>query len=91
MFDEVFNNGLMIWIDDLLGYDDSDEGLLALLKKVLSICATKGLKLTPKKCKFYLREALWCGRVVLGEGVRHDPARITALANISPPTTGQEL
>ncbi|KAG6615409.1 uncharacterized protein IUM83_04906 [Phytophthora cinnamomi] len=48
MFAEVFNNGLMIWIDDLLGYEDSDEGLLVLLKKVLTICADKGLKLNPK-------------------------------------------
>ncbi|GMF34348.1 unnamed protein product [Phytophthora lilii] len=68
MFDELFNNGLVIWIDDLLGYTDSDEGLLELLKNVLTICQTKGLKLNPKKCKFYLREALWCGRVVSGEG-----------------------
>ncbi|GMF13375.1 unnamed protein product [Phytophthora lilii] len=87
----IFNNGLIICIDDLLGYTDSDEGLLELLKKVLTICQTKGLKLNPKKGKFYLREALWCGRVVSGEGVRHDPARISALSNLPAPATGQEL
>ncbi|OWZ02136.1 LOW QUALITY PROTEIN: hypothetical protein PHMEG_00026351, partial [Phytophthora megakarya] len=91
MFAELFNNGLMIWIDDLLGYQKSDQELLALLKKVLAICEEKGLKLNPKKCSFYLREALWCGRVVSGEGVRHDPARIDALTNLPEPTTGQEL
>ncbi|KAG3073353.1 hypothetical protein PI124_g23646 [Phytophthora idaei] len=64
---EVFNKGLLIWIDNLLGYEKSDEGLLILLKKVLAICAEKGLKLNPQKCSFYLREALWCGRIVSGE------------------------
>ncbi|KAG3221618.1 hypothetical protein PC129_g7651 [Phytophthora cactorum] len=91
MFSEVFNKGLLIWIDDLLGYEKSDEGLLILLKKVLTICAEKGLKLNPKKCSFYLLEALWCGRIVSGEGVRHDPARLTALTNLPLPSTGQDL
>ncbi|OWZ12899.1 Retrotransposon protein, Ty3-gypsy subclass [Phytophthora megakarya] len=63
----------MIWIDDLLGYGKSDEGLLALLKKMLMTCADKGLKPNPKKCSFYLREGLWCDRLISGEGVRHDP------------------
>ncbi|KAG3231289.1 hypothetical protein PI124_g23616 [Phytophthora idaei] len=91
MFSEVFDKGLLIWIDDLLGYEKSDEGLLILLKKVLTICAEKGLKLNPKKCSFYLREALWCGRIVSGEGVRHDPARLTALTSLPLPSTGQDL
>lgn len=91
MFAEVFNDGLMIWIDDLLGYEDGDERLLVLLKKVLQICADKGLKLNGKKCSFYLREALWCGRVVSRKGVRYDLARIDALTKLPAPTTGQEL
>ncbi|KAG2950455.1 hypothetical protein PC117_g4442 [Phytophthora cactorum] len=91
MFSEVLNKGLLIWIDDLLGYGKSNEGLLILLKKVLTICAEKGLKLNPKKCSFYLREALWCGRIVSGDGVRHDPARLTALTSLLLPSTDQDL
>jgi len=91
MFAEVFYKGLLIWIDDLLGYHQTEEGLLQLLVKVLSICAGKGLKLNPSKCSFSLREALWCGRMVSEHGVRHDPARIDALMSLPPPTTGQEL
>lgn len=49
MFSEVFNNGLLIWIYDLLGYNDTDEGILALLKKVLTICANKDLKENSKR------------------------------------------
>ncbi|ETO66354.1 hypothetical protein F444_16481 [Phytophthora nicotianae P1976] len=91
MFAEMFNNGLLIWIDDLLGYEKDDMGRLQLLVRVLEICADKGLKLSPSKCAFYLREALWCGCVVSGEGVRHDPARIEALVRLPPPSTGNEL
>ncbi|POM71911.1 Hypothetical protein PHPALM_11460 [Phytophthora palmivora] len=91
MFAEVFNNDLLIWIDDLLGYEANDEQLLKLLVHILNFCASKGLKLNPTKCAFYLREALWCGRVVSGEGVKHDPARIEALMSLPPPTLGSEL
>ncbi|KAJ8574644.1 hypothetical protein ON010_g4571 [Phytophthora cinnamomi] len=68
-----------------------DMALLALLKKVLTIGAEKDLKLNPKKCRFYLREALWCGRVISGEGIRHDPTRIDALTKLPAPTIAQEL
>ncbi|KAF4029245.1 hypothetical protein GN244_ATG19049 [Phytophthora infestans] len=36
-------------------------------------------------------QALWCGRILSGDGVRHDPASVEALTNLQPPTTGQEL
>ncbi|OWZ07111.1 hypothetical protein PHMEG_00020540 [Phytophthora megakarya] len=45
----------------------------------------------PKKCKVFLTEAPWSGRVVSAHGVRHDPARIEALRQRSSPSTGQEL
>lgn len=92
MFEELFNEGLLIWID-LLGYADGDDGLLRILTRVLEICAAKGLKLNPEKCALYLREALWCGRIIYGDNVHHDPARIDALTHLPPPppATGQEL
>ncbi|POM66566.1 Hypothetical protein PHPALM_17552 [Phytophthora palmivora] len=34
---------------------------------------------------------LWCGRVVSGEGVKHDPARIDALKGFPLPSLGNEL
>ena len=53
MFADFLYQGQLIWLDDLLGYEKAEEGLLALLSKVLDVCAQKGLKLNPKKCSFY--------------------------------------
>ncbi|OWZ13041.1 Retrotransposon protein, Ty3-gypsy subclass [Phytophthora megakarya] len=47
MFAEDFNQDLLIWIDDLLSYDDTDEGRLVLLKTVLNIWKVKELTLNP--------------------------------------------
>ncbi|GMF45200.1 unnamed protein product [Phytophthora fragariaefolia] len=91
MFEEVHNKSLLIWIDDLLGYSSTAEGLLALLRKVIMICVKRGLKLNPRKCKVFMREAKWCGRVVSGDSVKYDPERIAALQALSSPVTGQQL
>ncbi|ETV95821.1 hypothetical protein H310_10866 [Aphanomyces invadans] len=48
---------LLAWLDDLLGYETSPAGLLRALAEVLEVCAVKGLKLHPKKCQFFVREA----------------------------------
>ncbi|OWY98815.1 hypothetical protein PHMEG_00030322 [Phytophthora megakarya] len=65
MYEEYLYKGLLIWLDDLLGYEKSEEGLPKLLRGVL-------------KCSFYLRETKWRGRVISKRGVRHDPGRIRA-------------
>lgn len=64
---------------------------MLLLEKVLSICAEKGLELSPPKFSFNPKEVLWYDRVMAGENVRHDSARITALSSLPASTTRQEL
>ena len=53
MLEDVLYKGLLVWLDDLLGYEKTEAGLLQLLAKVLERCAQKGLKLNPKKCAFF--------------------------------------
>ncbi|KAE9325268.1 hypothetical protein PF008_g16908 [Phytophthora fragariae] len=47
MFEEFLYNGLLIWLDGLIGYAKSEEGLLKLLWGVLKVCATIGLGIEP--------------------------------------------
>ncbi|KAF0722457.1 hypothetical protein Ae201684_018400 [Aphanomyces euteiches] len=91
MFLGLLYHRLLAWLDDLLGYHQNQDGLLKVLNDVLAICADKGLKMHPKKCQFFVKEAKRCGRIISGKGVRHDPARVEALQQLSPPKTGAEL
>ena len=91
IFDEVLYKGLLIWLDDLLGYAKTPEDHLQLLRRVLAICAENGLKLNPKKCCFYQTEAKWCGKIISKAGVCHAPERIRALQELPRPTKGNEL
>nr|CCA25477.1 PREDICTED: similar to OSJNBa0011F23.1 putative [Albugo laibachii Nc14] len=91
MFEKELYKGLLVWLDDLLGYGDSDEGLLALLTRILIICKAKHLELYPKKCEFWKKEALWCGRIVSRKKFRQVPERVCALAQLPSPSAGDEL
>ena len=91
MFIDLLYQGLLIWLDDLLGYENSESQLLKLLEKVLKICQQRGLKLNPKKCSFFKKEAKCCGRIISSQGVAHDPEQIKALQDLPAPSSGKDL
>lgn len=70
---------------------DSEENLLTLLDKVLEWCERFGLKQHAKKCRFFLREVVWCGLVNSAEGVKHSPDRVQGLVEMSPSSNAAEL
>jgi len=84
-------HGLLGWLVDLLGYAPTFEALLAILDRVLTTCAARGLKLHVGKCEFWMREAEWCGRVVSSAGVAHSPSRIQGLCDLEAPATAADL
>ena len=43
------------------------------------------------KCKFFLREATWCGKVVSANGIAHCPSRVAGLRAMSAPRTAADL
>ena len=91
MFSGQLYKCLLAWLDDLLGYHKTPTGLLTALAEVLEVCASKGLKLHPNKCQFFVKEAKWCGRIISGTGVKHDPVRVEALQSLPAPKTGADL
>ena len=88
---DLVYNGVLIWIDDLLLYSDSDEGLLHLLKRVLQRLNDAGIKLHPNKCLLYQTEVVWCGRVISETGVRFAPEKVQALMAMPLPKTVLDL
>ncbi|KAF0704037.1 hypothetical protein AaE_015135 [Aphanomyces astaci] len=77
MFQDELYRSLLIWLDHLLGYDKSKEGLLASLERVLVMCESRGLKLNPKKCRSQARPQTHQG--VARSEVAGDRARFTAI------------
>ncbi|OWZ00608.1 hypothetical protein PHMEG_00028159 [Phytophthora megakarya] len=82
---------LLIWIDDLFLYAEGIETYLENLNELFSLMDHFGLKLSVKKSQLYQKEVKWCGRLIDGNDVRHDPDRINTLRSIPYPTTAGEL
>eukprot|EP00644_Phytophthora_capsici_P014120 jgi/Phyca11/99271/e_gw1.3.1308.1 len=90
-FASLLYDHLLIWIDDLLLYAKDIDGYLDKLEEMLSLMDHFGLKLSAKKTSLYQTEVKWCGRIISGEGVRHDPNRIDSLRTLPYPRTAGEL
>ena len=82
---------LLIWIDDLLAHAAGSDALLSILETIFGLCRQFRLKLNASRCRFFLREAKYCGRLYSAKGVRHDPGRIDALLRMPQPTTAAHL
>ncbi|KAE8907373.1 hypothetical protein PF003_g8128 [Phytophthora fragariae] len=91
IFGDLLGDGILAWLDDILGYAEDEEALLMLLDKALTRCKSYGLKLHAKKCAFFATEVKWCGRMISAQGVKHCPERVQGLVEMQLPQTGADL
>ncbi|KAF0707227.1 hypothetical protein AaE_013712 [Aphanomyces astaci] len=91
LFGDMLMHGLLGWLDDLLGYAENTDDLLRLLRQVLTVCQTYGLKLHPGKCTFFTTKTVWCGKEISADGVAHAPGRVQGLCDLEPPQTAADL
>ncbi len=70
---------LLIWLENMLGYAEDADTLIATLKSVLTICREKGLKLNPRKCNLMATKVHFCGRMIDAKGVTFHPRPCEAL------------
>ncbi|KAE9332596.1 hypothetical protein PR003_g14435 [Phytophthora rubi] len=75
IFGDLLGNGILCWLDDILGYAADATALMELLDKVLARCEKYGLKLHAKKCQFIATDVKWCGKLISTQKVRHCPER----------------
>ena len=91
IFGDMLYEDLLAWLDDALGYSETQEGLMVTLERLLARCREYGLKLHPDKCCFYDVQAKWCGKIISAAGVAHCPERVAGLVDMQTPTNAGEL
>jgi hypothetical protein len=82
---------VVIYLDDITVFSNSDEDHLRHLRQVFLKCRRYGLSLNPKKSHFSLEQGKLLGHIVCVDGVKIDPARVIAIQNISIPRTKKEI
>jgi hypothetical protein len=53
IFQDMLYRGLLVWLDDLLGYAEDREKLQILLEEDLHSCQKTRLKLNPVQCEYF--------------------------------------
>lgn len=91
MFGAQHCQSLLLYLDDIIVFSSSIEDHIHHLDLVLSRLRKEGLKAKLEKCCFFQKEVQYLGHLVSREGVSTDPAKVSAVAKWSHPTTVSEL
>jgi hypothetical protein len=82
---------VVIYLDDLTVFSDSDQSHLKHLRQTFVKCRKYGLSLNPKKSHFSMQEGKLLGHIVSKDGIRIDPKRVEAIQTISLPRNKKEI
>ena len=77
----------LLYIDDIIVFSSDFSQHLERLDKVMSRIEKSGLKINPKKCKFFTSEVKFLGHIVSAKGISTDPDKISAVKNWPRPYT----
>lgn len=91
IFRDVIDKFLVIYLDDILIYSDSEEEHMKHVKLVLERLKENCLYISPKKCDFVKEEVEFLGLRAGKKGVRVDPAKIEVIQNWPKPENITEL
>ena len=81
----------LIRLDDFIIFSNGYEEHLHRLKLVFQRLQECGLKLAPKKCKFFYRRVAYIGHIVSEKGIEADPSKIENIKNWPTPTTPEQV
>jgi hypothetical protein len=82
---------IIIYLEDLTIFSNSDAEHLVHLKKTFEKCRKFGLSLNPKKSHFAMQEGKLLGHIVSREGIKIDLKRFKAIDTINIPRNRKEI
>ncbi|KAG8503513.1 hypothetical protein CXB51_001473 [Gossypium anomalum] len=91
VFQPFLDRFLVIFIDDILVYSETEEKHIKHLRIVLQVLREKELYAKFSKCEFWLREVTFLGHVVSTEGIKVDPRKIEAILEWKPPRSVSKI
>ncbi|KAE8218486.1 hypothetical protein CF319_g7655 [Tilletia indica] len=81
----------LVYLDDIVVYTRSLQEHIDALRQLLTAATAIGLRFSPSKCVFAVRELNLLGRKVSGHGLGVMEDRASAVRELSPPRTLQDL
>jgi hypothetical protein len=91
VFFELFDDGVVCYLDDLLLYLKNVPEHIVLLNKVFALLAKNRLFLKDSKCHLFLERVNFLGHVVSSEGVSVEQGKVDAIRNWPVPETVNQV
>jgi transposase InsO family protein len=91
IFQDLYTEGLAVYLDDLLLHGKSVDHVLRLLRIVLQRLRHFGLRLNLTKSNFFHKTLLYLGHIISQGTIRPNPKKIEVLSKVRAPTTQQEV
>ncbi|XP_074283271.1 uncharacterized protein LOC141607825 [Silene latifolia] len=90
-FREFLDKCVVVFIDDILIYSKTEADHVDHLRIVLGILRKQKWFAKYSKCEFWLSEVAFLGHVISKEGIKVDPAKISAISDWSSPSDVGEI
>ncbi|GKC85710.1 reverse transcriptase domain-containing protein, partial [Tanacetum coccineum] len=90
-FQSQIGRNLEAYVDDMVIKSNDEKMLLADIAETFDNLKRINMKLNPKKCSFGVEEGKFLGYMVTSEGIRANPKKTRALADLQSPRTLKEM
>ena len=87
IFREIAGVFVVVYLDDILIYSDSEADHIQHVRRVLEILRRERLSLRLEKCSFHVKEIDFLGFIISEKGLMVDPAKIEAVKGWPTPTS----
>jgi hypothetical protein len=91
IFYDLIGKTMHVYIDDVTIYTKTFEEHLEVLREVLLRIKKHGMFLKPKKCTIVTHELHMLGHIISRNGIKTDPAKISAVSKYPDPTSKTEV
>jgi hypothetical protein len=91
VFMDYLDKFVVVFIDDILIYSQSEEEHASHLKMVLQRLREHQLYAKLSKCEFWISEVLFLGHIINKEGLAVDPKKVADILNWKAPTDARGI
>jgi hypothetical protein len=91
VFMDYLDKYVVVFIDDILIYSQSEEEHADHLRMVLQRLREHQLYAKLSKCEFWIDEVLFLGHIIIKEGLAVDPKKVADILNWKAPTDAREI
>lgn len=91
VFQELIPHKLILWVDDMLVFCNTEKDMLQNLRRVFQLCQEHGLKLALEKCKLMRKTVEFVGRQVSQNSLAPLKKHLVAVQDYPKPTSAKQL